>query len=81
VRLGSAETLKLLPPLVTAYDVREFLLESLRAPLFDARIIREVSKARNEQVSRKLAALQARRVKVTDSRMLVFHGFSCRSRR
>ncbi|KAF8333851.1 hypothetical protein F5887DRAFT_991627 [Amanita rubescens] len=68
-RLGSAETLKLLPPLVTACDVREFLLESIRAPLFDARVIREVSKARNEQVSRKLAALQARRVKVTDSRI------------
>lgn len=81
MRLGSAETLKLLPPLVTACDVREFLLESLRAPLFDARIIREVSKARNEQVSRKLAALQARRVKVTDSRMSVFHVFSCRSHR
>jgi Vam6/Vps39-like protein vacuolar protein sorting-associated protein 39 len=71
-RLGSAETLKLLPPLVTARDVREFLLESLRAPQFDTKVIREVSKARNEQVSRKLAALQTRRVKVTDSRMLVF---------
>jgi len=69
VRLGSTETLKFLPPLVTARDVREFLLESLRTPQFDTRVIREVSKARHEHVSRKLAALQARRVKVTDSRI------------
>ena len=52
-------------------DKREFLSESLRAPQFDTKVIREVSKARNGQVSRKLAALQTRRVKVTDSRMNV----------
>ncbi|KAF8634148.1 hypothetical protein AX15_001050 [Amanita polypyramis BW_CC] len=68
-RLDAAETLKLLPPLVTARDVSKFLSEALRAPLFDTRVVREISKARGEQVSRKLAALQARRVKVTDSRI------------
>ncbi|KAK2460159.1 hypothetical protein APHAL10511_007838 [Amanita phalloides] len=68
-RLDSVETLKLLPPLVTAQDVNKFLLEALRAPLFDTTVVREISKARAEHVSRKLAALQARRVKVTDSRI------------
>ncbi|KAF8626612.1 hypothetical protein AX17_006530 [Amanita inopinata Kibby_2008] len=68
-RLDSVETLKFLPPLVTTRDVGKFLVEALRVPLFDTRIIREVSKARNEYVSRKLVALQTRRVKVTDSRI------------
>lgn len=68
-RLDAAETLKLLPPLVTTQSVTKFLVESLRAPLFDTRVTRGIGKARNDQVSRKLAALQSRRVKVTDSRL------------
>jgi hypothetical protein len=63
------ETLQLLPPLVTAHDVRTFLLEALRAPIFDTRVIREISKSRNDQLARNLMVLQAKRVKVTDSRM------------
>jgi hypothetical protein len=61
--------LKLLPPLVTAHDLKEFLVDSIRAPVFDTRVTRNVSKARNDQIARKLVALQARRVKVTDTRM------------
>ncbi|KZT19797.1 hypothetical protein NEOLEDRAFT_1245628 [Neolentinus lepideus HHB14362 ss-1] len=68
-RLDSAETLQLLPPLVTAKDVRAFLIEALRVPIFDSHVIREISKARNEQVARKLMVLQSNRVKVTDSRI------------
>jgi hypothetical protein len=67
--LDPVETLNLLPPLVTAGDVNAFLLESLRAPIFDTRVIRCLSKARNDIVARKLMALQGRKVKVTDSRM------------
>jgi Vam6/Vps39-like protein vacuolar protein sorting-associated protein 39 len=63
------ETLQLLPPLVTAHDVRTFLLEALRAPIFDTRVIREISKSRNDQLARSLMVLQAKRVKVNDSRM------------
>jgi len=70
-RLDAVETLQLLPPLVTADDIRSFLIEVLRTPVFDTRVTREISKARNDQLSRKLMALQSRRVKVTDSRMLV----------
>lgn len=65
------ETLKLLPPLVTAQDLKEFLIDALREPVFDTRVIRQIGKARNDQVARKLVALQARRVKVTDTRMSV----------
>ncbi|KAF8813359.1 hypothetical protein BYT27DRAFT_7180846 [Phlegmacium glaucopus] len=68
-RLDAVETLQLLPPLVTADDIRPFLIESLRTPVFDTRVTREISKARNDQLSRRLMALQSRRVKVTDSRI------------
>ena len=68
-RLDAEEALQLLPPLVTAQDVREFVLEAIRAPVFDTKVIRDINKARSEQVSRKLMRLQTNRVKVTDSRM------------
>lgn len=68
-RLDSVETLQLLPPLVTARDVRPFLQEALRAPIFDSHVIRNIHKARNEQVARKLMLLESRRVRVTDSRI------------
>ncbi|KAG2140140.1 hypothetical protein DEU56DRAFT_798886 [Suillus clintonianus] len=68
-RLDSVETLQLLPPLVTARDVRPFLQEALRAPIFDSHVIRDIHKARNEQVARKLMLLESRRVRVTDSRI------------
>ena len=70
-RLDEVETLQILPPMVTAQDVRAFLIEALRAPRFDTRVVKEVSKARDEQLARKLMYLQAKRVKVTDSRMCV----------
>ncbi|KAG6916169.1 hypothetical protein DXG01_008142 [Tephrocybe rancida] len=68
-RLDIVETLQLLPPLVTAQDVRAFLVEALRTPIFDTNVIRHISKARNDQLSRKLMLLQTKRVKVTDSRI------------
>lgn len=68
-RLDPVETLQLLPPLVTAQDVRTFLIEALRTPIFDTHVIREINKARNDQVARKLMLLETKRVKVTDSRM------------
>ncbi|KAG2348015.1 hypothetical protein BDR05DRAFT_980946 [Suillus weaverae] len=68
-RLDSVETLQLLPPLVTARDVRPFLQEALRAPIFDSHVIRDIHKARNERVARKLMLLESRRVRVTDSRI------------
>lgn len=68
-RLDPVETLNLLPPLITAQDVSAFLVEALRAPIFDTRVVRNVSKARSDQIARQLMALQARRVRVTDSRM------------
>ncbi|KAH6909213.1 rab guanyl-nucleotide exchange factor [Coprinopsis sp. MPI-PUGE-AT-0042] len=68
-RIDSVEILQLLPPLVTAQDVKEFLVDALRAPVFDARVISQVSKARNDHLARKLVGLQTRRVKVTDSRI------------
>ncbi|KAG2060873.1 hypothetical protein BDR06DRAFT_947416 [Suillus hirtellus] len=68
-RLDSVETLQLLPPLVTARDVRPFLQEALRAPIFDSHVIRNIHKAQNEQVARKLMLLESRRVRVTDSRI------------
>ncbi|KNZ73327.1 Vam6/Vps39-like protein [Termitomyces sp. J132] len=68
-RLDIVETLQLLPPLVTAQNVRAFLIEALRAPLFDTSVIRHISKARHDQLSRRLMLLQTKRVKVTDSRI------------
>ncbi|EAU85277.2 rab guanyl-nucleotide exchange factor [Coprinopsis cinerea okayama7 len=68
-RLDSVETLQLLPPLVTAYDVKEFLIDALRVPVFDTRVITQISKARNDHLARKLVGLQTRRVKVTDTRI------------
>ncbi|KAI0649291.1 hypothetical protein C8Q79DRAFT_949834 [Trametes meyenii] len=68
-RLDPVATLQLLPPLVTAQDVRAFLLEALRAPLFDTRVVRGVSKAREEQVARRLMVLQSKRVRITDTRI------------
>jgi hypothetical protein len=68
-RLNPEETLQLLPPLVAARDVRAFLTGALRVPHFDARVVRGVAFARNEQVARKLMYLEANRVKITDSRM------------
>ncbi|KAI0370322.1 hypothetical protein BV20DRAFT_1121321 [Pilatotrama ljubarskyi] len=68
-RLDPVATLQLLPPLVTAQDVRAFLLESLRAPVFDTRVVRSVYKAREEQVARRLMVLQSKRVRITDSRI------------
>ncbi|EKM58191.1 uncharacterized protein PHACADRAFT_171437 [Phanerochaete carnosa HHB-10118-sp] len=70
-RLDEVETLQILPPLVPAQDVQRFLIEALRAPIFDTRVVREVNKARDEQVARRLMYLQSKRVKVTDSRMQV----------
>ena len=71
-RLDPEETLQLLPPLVSARDVRVFLIGALRVPRFDARVVREVALARKDQVARKLIYLEANRVKITDSRMYVF---------
>ncbi|KAI0067184.1 hypothetical protein BV25DRAFT_1959388 [Artomyces pyxidatus] len=68
-RLDPEEALQLLPPLVGAQDVRAFLIEALRSPVFDTKVIRDISKARNEQVARKLMYLESNRVKVTDSRI------------
>ena len=68
-RMDSVETLQLLPPLVTTHDIQPFLIEALRVPVFDSKVIRQVSKARNDQVTRRLINLQSKRVKVTDSRM------------
>ncbi|KAJ3537551.1 hypothetical protein NM688_g6671 [Phlebia brevispora] len=68
-QLDEVETLNILPPMVSAQDVRKFLISALRAPRFDSRVVKEVSKARDEQVARKLMYLQAKRVKVTDSRI------------
>ncbi|TFK62037.1 hypothetical protein BDN72DRAFT_933557 [Pluteus cervinus] len=68
-RLDSAETLSLLPPLVTAQDVKAFLLEAMRAPIFDMQVAKNISKAHRDNTARKLMVLQTRRVKVTDSRI------------
>ena len=70
-RLDTLETLRLLPPLVPAKDVRAFLYDAVRAPVFDTHVVRELRKGRDEQVGRKLAALQNRRVRVADVRMWV----------
>ncbi|KAF8127072.1 hypothetical protein EV363DRAFT_1518382 [Boletus edulis] len=68
-RLDPIETLQLLPPLVNAHDVRPFLVQALRAPVFENCVIREVNLARKEDVERQLMQLESRRVKVTDSRI------------
>lgn len=70
-RLDTTEALQLLPPLVTLNDVQTFLIEGLRIPIFDTDVIRQISKARDNQMARKLMSLQMKRVKVTDSRMYV----------
>ncbi|KAF8207076.1 hypothetical protein K438DRAFT_1713917 [Mycena galopus ATCC 62051] len=69
LQLDAVDTLQLLPPLVTTQDIRTFLIGALRTPVFDTRVIRNLSKARGDQVDRKLMALQTQRVKVTDSRI------------
>ncbi|KAI0749549.1 vacuolar sorting protein 39 domain 2-domain-containing protein [Daedaleopsis nitida] len=68
-RLDPVATLQLLPPLVTAEDVRAFLLEALRAPVFDTRVVRNLYKAREEQVARRLMVLQSKRVRIAESRI------------
>jgi hypothetical protein len=68
-RLDPVETLNLIPTLVTAKDLRPFLMDALRAPIFDKHVVREISKARQDQASIQLTYLQSQRVKVTDSRM------------
>ncbi|KAH7873389.1 uncharacterized protein C8R40DRAFT_1161652 [Lentinula edodes] len=68
-RLDTTEALQLLPPLVTLNDVQTFLIEGLRIPIFDTDVIRQISKARDNQMARKLMSLQMKRVKVTDSRI------------
>lgn len=70
-RIDAEEALQLLPPLVSAQDLRAFLIEALREPVFDTMVVRDISKARSEQVARRLMWLQSNRVKVTDSRMCV----------
>ena len=70
-RLDPVETLNLLPPFVNANDVQGFLLEVLRAPVFGAKVVKCISKARNDAVARKLMVLQKRKVRVIDSRMYV----------
>ncbi|KAJ3475842.1 hypothetical protein NLI96_g11566 [Meripilus lineatus] len=57
-RLDEVKTLELLPPLVTANDVRTFLIEALRAPIFDRKVVKNISNARDDQVARKLMVLQ-----------------------
>lgn len=54
-----------------ARDVKEFLIESLRVPRFDTRVIREIAKARRDDVATRLMVLEERRVKIVDSRMCV----------
>ncbi|KAF9532490.1 hypothetical protein CPB83DRAFT_846876 [Crepidotus variabilis] len=68
-RLDSVEVLELLPPLVTMDSIRPFLADALCTPVFDTQVVRNISKARNDHMSRKLMALQMKRVKVTDSRI------------
>ncbi|KAJ3995861.1 hypothetical protein F5050DRAFT_1764139 [Lentinula boryana] len=68
-RMNTTEAIQLLPPLVTLNDVRTFLIEGLRIPIFDTEVVRQISKARNDQMARKLMSLQTKRVKITDSRI------------
>ncbi|KAF5392213.1 hypothetical protein D9757_001433 [Collybiopsis confluens] len=69
-RLDTTEALQLLPPLVTMNDVRTFLVEGLRIPIFDTEVVRQIGKARNDQIARQLMSLQTKRVKITDSRIV-----------
>ncbi|KZV95384.1 hypothetical protein EXIGLDRAFT_739755 [Exidia glandulosa HHB12029] len=68
-RLDTQETIKLLPPLVPAGALKEFLIDAVRQPVFDTRVVREVGKARSEEVARRLVAQQERRVRIDDSRI------------
>ncbi|KLO10830.1 hypothetical protein SCHPADRAFT_906559 [Schizopora paradoxa] len=68
-RLDTVETLRLLPPLVTAQDVKAFLIDAVRGPVFDTKVVREVNKARSQQIARKLMALENHRVKISDIRI------------
>lgn len=68
-RLDAVETLQLLPPLVTASDVSEYLCEALRTPRVDVRLEKELWKARSEQLSRQLMLFESKRVKITDGRL------------
>lgn len=68
-RLDPVETIHLLPPLVTAQDVRTFLFEALRAPVFDTNVVRQIHKAKNDQMANRLMSLQSKRVRVTDTRI------------
>jgi hypothetical protein len=72
-QMDAADTLQMLPPLVTIQDIRALLIGALRAPRFDTRVMRNLGKARADQVGRQLMKLQARRVKITESRMCVTH--------
>ncbi|KAG8832639.1 Vacuolar morphogenesis protein 6 [Serendipita sp. 399] len=68
-RLDAVETLQLLPPLVTASSVQEYLCEALRTPRVHVRMEKELWKARSDQVSQNLMTYESRRVKITDSRL------------
>ncbi|KAF5327421.1 hypothetical protein D9619_004692 [Psilocybe cf. subviscida] len=68
-RLDSVETLQLLPPLVTTEEIKAFLVDALRVPLFDTKVVRNISKSRDDQLARRLMSLQSKMVKVTDSRI------------
>jgi Vam6/Vps39-like protein vacuolar protein sorting-associated protein 39 len=68
-RLDAVETLQLLPPLVTASRVHEYLCEALRSPRIHVRVERELWKARSDQVARALMAYETKRVKITDWRL------------
>jgi len=68
-RLNSIETLELLPPLVTASDVKAFLCEALRTQKIEAGVMKEMWKARKDQVDQRLMSLHSQRVRVTDSRI------------
>ncbi|KAF9552683.1 hypothetical protein CPC08DRAFT_738117 [Agrocybe pediades] len=67
--MDSVETLQLLHPLVTTHDIQSSLIEDRRVPVFDTKVVGQISTARNEQVTRRLVNLQSKRVKVTDSRI------------
>jgi hypothetical protein len=68
-RLDAVETLQLLPPLITASDVSEYLCEALRSPRIHVRLERELWKARSDQVSQQLMAFESKRVKITEGRL------------
>lgn len=70
-RLDSVETLQLLPPLVTASDVSEYLSEALRTRRIDVRVERELWKARDDQLARKLIDFESKRVKIDVARLYV----------